>query len=190
MNNDVLRLFHVSKPVAGQTLRYNGIAFVNDGDFDFRLTGNGSAIGPTIADFFGANAAASVPASSAWELEAHLFFTKTTAGTVTWTIANSAPNYTNIAAYWYGTPPAGIGALGTIQGAGIVATTTAAAALPVSASLNAGTNHHYRLFATIEMNAAGSVRIQATESAGTITPLRGSFYTLRRIPAASGAFVA
>lgn len=175
--------------IQNETGGYEWVA-VGDAEYVFRLAANGSAIGPTIADFFGANSAASLPASSAWELEAHLYFTKTTNGTIIWTITNSAANYTNIAAYQYTTPQAGIGTVGTVQGTGVVTTTTAAAALPVTANYNNGTSHYTRLVATVEMNAAGNVRIRATESAGTITPLRGSFYTLRRLPDSVGTFVA
>lgn len=157
----------------------------------FRLGANGSAIGATIADFFGANSAINLPATSSWELTAHLYYLKSTAGTVTYTITNSAADYTNIVAKYQQSPAAGLGTASTSQlTAGIVSTTTAAAALPATTSLTDAANHYAVITATIEMNAAGNIRIRCTESAGTITPLRGSFYKVRRIPASVGDFVA
>jgi hypothetical protein len=157
----------------------------------FRLTGDGSALGAGIADFFGATSSISLPATSAWLLEAHLYFLKTTAGTVTFTITNSAANYTNIAARYVGVAAAGFATAATsLVSAGIFGVTTAAAALPATTSLTDATNHHYILYATVEMNAAGNLRIRATESAGTITPRRGSYYKVRRLPANTGTFVA
>lgn len=158
----------------------------------FRLTGDGSALGPTIADFFGANSAIDLPASSVWELEAHLYYLKTTAGTVTYTVTNSAADYTNFAGHVIQGAAAGIGATGAQGGFGLVATTTAAAAFPNTASLTSAVNHVAAIFATIEMNGAGNVRIRITTASGggTTTPLRGSFFKLTRVPVSSGIFVA
>lgn len=157
----------------------------------FRLAADGSAIGAGIADFFGANSSIDLPASSTWELEAHLYFLKTTAGTVTYTITNSAANYTNIQAKLIHSRLAGIGAVAATLGAGISNVTTAAAALPATGSLTTGVDHWAIIYATIDMNAAGNIRIRCTESAGTITPRRGSFYKIRRLPDSNvGTFAA
>lgn len=146
------------------------------------LAADGSALGPTIADFFGATSSISLPASSRWELEAHLYYTKTTAGTVTYTITNSAANYTNIAAKYQQSAAAGMGTAATSSlSAGIKGTTTAAAVLPATTSLTTAVDHFAIITATIEMNAAGNIRIRVTSSAGTVTPLRGSFYKIRRL---------
>jgi hypothetical protein len=157
------------------------------------LNANGSAIGAAIADYFGSTGtpAISLPASSRWELEAVLYFLKTTNGTVTWTITNSAANYANIAAHWIQVGAnTGIGAAGTGLAAGIVTTTTAAAAMAASGSLSTGANHVFHVRATIDMNAAGNVRLRATESAGTITPLRGSYMKVRPLSSPVGDWVA
>lgn len=158
-------------------------------DHPFRLTADGSAIGAAIADFFGATSSIDLPASSLWELEAVLYFLKSTAGTVTPTITTSAANYTNIAGHYEMSPAGGMGTSGAPQMAGIATTTTAAAALPASASLTDATKHVMVLRASIAMNAAGNLRIQMAESAGTITPLRGSWYKVRRVPGNVGSFV-
>lgn len=192
---------NLTTPVAG-AVEYDGAQFYatanatsDRGDIPvehiFRLAANGSAIGATIADFFGANSSINLPATSAWELEAHLYYLKSTAGTVVYTITNSAADYTNITAkyvHWHST---GIqSSTANTFGAGIVTTTTAAAALPATQSLSDAVNHAAIITATIEMNAAGNIRIRCTESAGTITPLRGSYYRIRRLPASVGDFVA
>ncbi len=164
---------------------------VDGTEYLFRLPANGDPIGNTIADFFGATSAIPLPAASAWELEAKLFYLKSTAGTVTYTLTNSAASYTNIAAYFEQSAAAGIGTASTSQvGAGIVTTTTAAAALPATTSLTDAVNHFAIIHAIIEMNAAGNIRLRCTESAGTITPLRGSRIKLVRVAPNTGNVVA
>lgn len=180
----------LTTPEAG-AFEYDGVTFSNTIDVTsgrgispvehiFKLTANGSAIGATIADFFGTGSALPLVASATYALEAELYLLKTTAGTVTLTLNTSAASYTNIVAQFInGT----IGAVAAMTGGGIHTTTTAAAALPASNSLTTATNYWFKVWGTIETNAAGSFKIRATESAGTITPLRGSFMKLRRLPA-------
>lgn len=150
------------------------------GDF-FRLTANGSAIGAIIADVF-ANGAYSVAANAAYEFEFVVHFLKTTSGTVTFTLASSqAP--ANLAAFYVGSAAAGIGTVASAVTAGIVTSTATAAALPVTGSLTGGANHQFVIRGTLETgSSAGTFKLQATESAGTITPLRGSYVRLKRIP--------
>ena len=117
-------------------------------------------------------------------------FIKTTAGTVTFTLTHTA-NYTNLVAQWEGSNTGGIGATISRTTAGIVATTAAAAALPVTASLGAVANHEYVIRALVECSTAGNIRLRVTQSAGTVTPLQGSYYTARLVSAANvGTFVA
>jgi hypothetical protein len=156
----------------------------------FRLTANGSAIGNAIADYFGANSAFPTVLNGVYELTFYCYFLKTTAGTLTWTITNTQ-TYTNIVANYQQTVITGIAATGALNGAGIVTTTTAAAALPVTGTLSDATNHYAIIRAVAECGTAGNIRLRATESAGTITPLRGSYYTARRLFAGNvGTFVA
>lgn len=156
----------------------------------FHLAGNGSAIGATIADYFGANSSLPTVTNGIYELDFYCHFLKSTAGTVTWTITNTQ-TYTNIVAWWRGTVITGMATTGAVSEAGIVTTTTAAAALPVTGTLSNATNHFYHIHAIAECGTAGNIRLRATESAGTITPLRGSYYTARRLGSSSvGTFVA
>ena len=160
------------------------------GGFMFRLAANGSAIGPGIADFFGATSALETVEDGIYELYFSLKFIKTTAGTLTITLTHTA-NYANAVAQWEGSNTGGISATIGRTTAGIVATTAAAAVLPVTASLGAVANHEYVVRALVECTTAGNIRLRVTESAGTVTPLRGSYYTARLIdPANVGTFVA
>lgn len=155
----------------------------------YRLTANGSAIGSAIADYF-PSAAYTMAANGAYEIEYELYFTKTTNGTVTFTIT-TAQTPVNVVAYYVGTPAGGLGTQAGQIGAAVVGGNTTTTALPATVSLNTGTNHHYTVKVLVEGNAttAGTIKLQATESAGTITPLRGSSYTVRQLPAANiGAF--
>lgn len=190
----------LATPEAG-ALEYDGTAFYETVDTTngrtqdcnqniFRLTANGSAIGPGIADYFGSNSALPTVTNGIYELVFTCFFLKTTAGTTTFTITNTQ-TYTNIVAYRMISAVGGIASAGAMSGAGIVTTTAAAAALPASGSLTTAVNHFARIYAIAECATAGNIRLRITSSAGTVTPLRGSHYTARRLFAGNvGTFAA
>jgi len=192
---------NLTTPEAGAS-EYDGAAWydtpnatsqraIRPGWHEFRLTVDGSQIGPTIADFFGSNSSISLPATSMWRLEAQLVFQKITDGTVTWTIVNSAANYTSFAAWLEIDSTTGGTGFQTITRANIHSTTSASNAFPATASLTSSpTNHIYMLGATFQMNAAGNIRIRVTSSAGTVLPMPQSFYRIRRMPGNTGNFVA
>ena len=156
----------------------------------FRLTADGTAIGPTIANFFGATSGKSLDTSAFYEVEYNLYFTKTTAGTVTFTLTYAnAP--INCNADYVGTPVGGVGTVGASQTAALVKSTATASALPVTGSLTTAVNHQYTVKAIFQANATtgGTLNLQVTSSAGTVTPLTGSYYKATRLPAANtGAF--
>jgi hypothetical protein len=152
----------------------------------FRLAANGSALGPTIADYFGATSSINLPATGVYEIEYFLYFTKTTAGTVTFTLtASSAP--TGIFGTYIGAPATGVGS-GAPQSGYTGAQAAATAAFPATASLTTAVNHTYTIRAQIITNAATTFKVQVTSSAGTVTPLAGSFYAVRRVAASTGNF--
>lgn len=158
----------------------------------FRLNANGAAIGPAIADYFGTNSAVTLAAASVYELEFELFFTKTTAGTVTFTLtSDNAP--VNLNAYWIGTAVGGVGTAAASPQAALVASTATAAALPATGSLTTAVNHHYIIKVVLNTHAtlAETIRLRITSSAGTVTPLRNSRYTVKNLTTDnSGTFVA
>jgi hypothetical protein len=152
----------------------------------FKLTSDGSAIGPTIANFFGSSSGVALETSAYYELEAELFFTKTTAGTVTFTLTfSNAP--ISASAYYVGTPVGGVGTVGTSQTAAVIKSTSTATATPATGSLTTAVNHQYKISAIFQANAttAGSLNLQITSSAGTVTPLTLSNYKIRRIATAN-----
>jgi hypothetical protein len=190
----------LTSPVAG-AMEFDGNAFYTTDDTTdgrgylasihyFRLTADGGAI-TTIANFFGATSGMSLDASVFYEVEANLYFTKTTAGTATFTMTfSNGP--TNNNANYVGTPVGGVGTAGTAQTAALVKSTATGGALPATGSLTTAVNHQYTLRAMFQANAStgGTLDLRITSSAGSITPLTGSYYKLTRLPAANtGAFV-
>jgi hypothetical protein len=162
-------------------------------EWTFRRTANGAAIGSTIADVFTTPSSLSLEASSVYEITGILYFLKTTAGTALWTnLFSSAPTlftmestqtaitgmtaatggtYTPLSLYFYS------------QGA-----TTAASA--ATGSLTTGVNHFFKFRGHIQTNAATNWRLRVTQSAGTMTPLAGSYYSIRKVAASTGTFAA
>lgn len=153
----------------------------------FSLSANGAAIGPTIANFFGAGSAISLEANTTYEITAHALFVKNTAGTATWTITTSLAT-ANVTAHRISTPLTGAG------GTGLVAniTSLAAASTPFAAtgSLTTGARHSFYFTIIIRTSAsATNFRLNLTQSAGTATPQVGSYYTVKKISSTVGTFV-
>lgn len=191
---------NLTTPVAG-ALEYDGNGFYRTTDTTsgraqlsathrFALTANGAAIGPAIADYFGTNSSFPTILNGVYEFVFHVYYLKTTAGQVTYTITNTQ-TYTNLVADYVQSAVGGIATNASSTAAGIVTTTAASAALPITASLTTGVNHVAVIRCIAECGTAGNIRLKVTNSAGTITPLRGSYYTVRRLSAANiGTFVA
>jgi hypothetical protein len=158
--------------------------------YSFRLTANGANIGTTIADFFATPSSLSLEASSVYKITCFAYFTKTTAGTAIWTHTfSSAPTiFTSSLTY---SPVTGI-ANGTqtnvLSYSGGQATASMAHA--ATASLTTGVNHFSRFELIAVTNAATNWRLRLTQSAGTATPLAGSFYTIEKVCPSTGTFVA
>jgi hypothetical protein len=156
-----------------------------------RIQATGGAIGPGANAFFGAASNATLASNSVYLLEAVLDFLKTTAGTVTFSL-NFAQSAQNVNIVYNGSPVGGISTVGTSQFAGIINQSGVTVTLPATGSLTTAVNHSYRLNALIESNAstAGTFYFGVVSSAGTITPSRGSYYKLTRIPSLDvGSFV-
>lgn len=153
----------------------------------FRLAADGVAIGPTIADYFGANSALDTQANEIYELFYCLQFAKATSAPATFTLVHTSA-FTNLVATWSGANP--VTAAANRVTAGIVGATAAASALPATASLPAA-NHEVTIRAFAECGTAGNLRLRVTSAGGTVTPLRGSYYTARLINSTNiGTFVA
>ena len=145
------------------------------------LTGLSGAIGATIADYF--STTISLDASSTYEIECLAYFLKTTAGTVvfTWTFS-SAP--TAAGAFYEGTPATGYTTT-AITGAPVTGEAhvqaQAVMAHAATASLTTAVYHSYRFRVHVRTNAATTIQLRATESAGTITPQAGSYMRATKI---------
>jgi hypothetical protein len=145
------------------------------------LTGLAGAIGATIADYF--STTISLDASSTYEIECLAYFLKTTAGTVVFTFTfSSAP--TVASSFFTGTAATGFTTAnvnGTVihgQAHRQAATTIVHAA---TGSLTDAVYHTYRFRVFVRTNAATTIQLRATESAGTITPQTGSYMRATKI---------
>lgn len=157
----------------------------------FRLTANGSAIGSAIANFFGTNSAINLVGGGVYEIEAYCYFTKTTAGTVTVTITSSLAPANLSGVIQTGSTGGGT----TVNAANQIVlfnSTATGAAFGPTGSLTNNTNHVFQIRLIVEANASASnLRINFTESAGTVTPLRNSYYKVTLLPVGnSGSFAA
>jgi hypothetical protein len=157
----------------------------------FKLTANGATISTTIANFFGATSNIALVAEGYYDIEIILYFLKTTAGTVTWTLTNSAaPTIQNI--YYEMSPVTGIVAPpGTATMLVGQAVNSTAAYTVITGSLTTAVNHYARFRIQLDNGTGTSLKIQATVGTNTITPLAGSMWTARRLNTTNnGTYVA
>lgn len=152
----------------------------------FRLAANGSNVGSTIGDFFGANSAINLAATSVYDVEFWAYFQKNTAGTITWTLtASSAP--TVMTSMMFGSPVSGIAAGTPITNfTGSRGATTAVHTTTGNATANAYLAFRFKTH--VVTNAATTYKLQITQSAGTVTPQAGSYYTVKQICSTTGSF--
>lgn len=140
-----------------------------------QYTAAGSAQGATIADYF--TSTLSLDANSTYEIEALAYFLKTTAGTVIWTWTfSSAPV---MATSRYDSTPITGFTTTTITGAPLTAEATAEAvaamAFAASGSLTTAVRHAFMFKMKVRTNAATTLQLRSTQSAGTLTPQAGSY---------------
>lgn len=153
----------------------------------FRLLANGAATATTISPFFGATSSIPLVANGVYEIEIECYFTKTTAGTLVWTLTNSAV-VTNMVANFQMSPITGVATAGAAPLMGyLVAQTAAAAAFGATGSLTTAVNHWIKFKILLENASSTSLRLNVTNSAGTVTPLRGSYWKATRIPATNNS---
>jgi hypothetical protein len=133
-----------------------------------RLTTPGSAISTGVP--FGATVRPQIVAGRNYLLDITLPFTKTTAGTVTWQLVTTLGSNTNITASFSDS---------LNQSVSVITTTAGTATFAASASYSTATNYVTRFTGTITAGTTGRVYLNLNAvSAGTITPLAGSQFTL------------
>lgn len=146
-----------------------------------KLSSDGANIGPTIADYFPSTI--SLEANSVYIVECHAYLQKNTAGTLTWTWAfSSAPSL--ISSRYQATPVTGFTTT-PITGAEVFSEVTVetatTAAFAASASLTAAVRHSFIFYMMVITNAATTMQLRATSSAGTVTPKSGSFMKATKV---------
>ena len=192
----------LASPATGM-IEYDGTRFYGTADTTsgrgyitstqyFRLAANTpTALAITPAKYFGGTSQFTLASASTYELEAFLYFTKTTAGSLTVSINQTqAPQFINGTLVHGAVGAQGSQAASTIQ---MFNNPNANAAFTSSNTLTTGVNHAVKLNAVILTNAtnASTANLTVWQSAGTITPLRGSYLKLTRLPSANtGTFVA
>ena len=154
------------------------------------LTSDASAVGATIANFFPGTSSIPLISNGIYEIEYDLYFTKTTAGTLVWTLVNST-TVTKMHAKFEMSPITGVTstAAASYLLADVANQTTASVAFAATGSLTTAVNHHAKFKILLVNGASTSFRLQVTNSAGTVTPLAGSNWRARRI-ANTGTYLA
>ncbi len=169
----------------------NGRGFIPVTNY-FRLTSAGSTIS-TIANYFGANSNIPLVASAFYEIDIYAWFLNTTAGTVVYTLTNSAAPTAQCIIYEM-SPITGIVAppgTATMLSGQIRNDATATLALSATGTLSDATGQYMHMKIWLQNGAGTSLKIQATKSSGTITPGVGSYWMARQLPAANtGLFAA
>lgn len=139
------------------------------------MSADAAARGPAIADYFATTL--SLEAASTYDIECHAHFTKTTAGTVTFTwLFSNAPT---ICTSRYESTPATGYTTALVTGAPVQAQVTARAvaamAHAASGSLTTAVDHSFVFWVRVRTNLAATLQLRSTEGAGTITPRAGSY---------------
>lgn len=167
----------VQEMPAGDTL--NGTS--GGGSTTVHMTADAAARGPAIADYFATTL--SLDATSTYDIECHVSFLKTTAGTVLWTwLFSNAP--TMATSRFEMTPITGYSGA-AVTGAQVFAQATskgtATNAHAASGSLTTAVDHSFVFVVRIRTNLATTLQLRSTESAGTITPRAGSYMKATKI---------
>lgn len=165
----------------------------------FRLTSAGTAIGATIANFFGATSNIPLVANAFYEIDIYMLALRgSTAGTATITLNNSAAptlmfvDYEQSPLAGIAAPPGSVTALTNLNFRGTTTTTTAAYAF-TTGTLAASVNHYFRLKLFLQNGTGTSLQIRMTAGTGnnSMTPQAGSVWFCRRLPGANtGTFAA
>ena len=158
----------------------------------FYLSAAGGALSGATQNYFGANSAVSLDAAGTYDIEAYCYFLKTTSGTIQWiptfssaiTVGHSYLEYTPVTGF---TTTVITGAMVTAEA---TQQTTTVLTHTATASLTSAVYHIAKLRIRVTTNLACNFRLNATISAGSITPQAGSWYTARKIATNSGTFVA
>jgi hypothetical protein len=145
----------------------------------FRYAANGSVLA-TNNYFFTSHA--SLATNGIYEVEFECFFLKTTSGTITWTLRSiAAGSWGYINASLVMTAVTGMATNVSTLGQGVTGTGVGTVSFVATASLTNAANHWVKIKALVEASSGASIGLIFATSAGSITPLRGSFWKATRI---------
>ena len=149
-----------------------------------------TATATTISPYFGANTAIPLVGLGVYEIEFVCWFLKNTSGTLVWTITNST-TVNRMHVQMEMSPITGVTSTNAASQlfAQLANQTAASVAFAATGSLTTGVNHYARFRISLRNDLSTSIRLNVTNSAGTITPLIGSYYKVIRL-ANSGALSA
>jgi hypothetical protein len=152
----------------------------------YRLNANRNPIGVAITNYFGnTGSTLTLPTNGIYLFDYHLYYTKTTNGTVTYTLVNTQ-TVTNMVAVYEHSNFAGITTTADASALrGVVTQTAASVALPVTPTIISGSNNYANIRVLLENATSTGLALRVTCSAGTLTPLRGSWYSVRELPSAT-----
>jgi hypothetical protein len=158
----------------------------------FYLSAAGSALSGATQNVFGSNSAASLAATSTYDIECFCYFLKTTTGTVQWiptfsssiTMGHSYLEYTPVTGF---TSTVITGAMVPAEASQVATTTLTHLA---TASLTTAVYHVHKLRIRVVTNAPCNFRLNNTIGTGSITMQAGSYYTVRKVVSNAGNFVA
>jgi hypothetical protein len=154
----------------------------------FLLPTSGTAI-TTIGNYFGTTSNIPLVSGGYYEIDIYCYFAKTTASTVVWTFTNSAAPTSMDLHYDFSAIGGIVSTAAATSLVGDQYNLTTTAPTVTTGSLTTGVNH-YAHFKIILLNGTGtSLKIQATSTAGSITPEIGSRWYCQRISTSNvGAF--
>lgn len=149
----------------------------------FKLTAAGSTISNVAANFFGTTSNIPLVASGIYEIEIEIYYLKTTAAAVVFTLVNTAVP-TSISYQYEMSPLTGIVAPpgGAATLIGNVYNSATATQTVTTGSISNGVNNYARFKIILINNTGTSLKIQASTASGSLTPGIGSYWTSKRLP--------
>lgn len=164
-------------------LSSRGLVIGSNTPTHYILTGDRPASASAAADNFFDPAVASIAllSNKKYTIEFNIYYLKTTAGTMTFTLSGTQTFANGVGRYTI-TPVAGMQTAGAVTGAGVLNATGTDIALPATGSLTTAVNHNALIHFTIESGSNASVvKLVAEASAGNYTPKRGSMFRVVQI---------
>jgi hypothetical protein len=155
-------------------------------ELSYTLAADDTARTVAIADYFPSPSSIPLEDGGSYDIDFNIYFLKTTAGIVTFTLAfDAAPTLVN--AHYRLSSSIGVNA--ALTGAGVEGVSNTVVSLPITPSLANGVIHYAAIKALVVNDEATNCRLRVTQSAGTLTPQRGSMWTAKRVSGNKGKYI-